>query len=245
MSTRQIRIAAWSGPRNISTAMMRSWGNRPDTHVTDEPLYAHYLSAHPVDHPGVDEVLASGETDWRKVTGWLAGPIPNGKSVWYQKHMTHHLLPDIELDWLEPFAHFFLIRQPKEMLSSLLAVMPKPTLPDTGLPQQVGLFERVRRQRGTIPPVVDAGDVLENPATVLSKLCVALDVGFSECMLRWPPGRRETDGVWAKYWYASVERSTGFERYEPREREVPGDYRGLLAECEGLYRELHRHRIVP
>jgi hypothetical protein len=244
MSGKQIRIAAWSGPRNISTAMMRSWGNRPDTHVTDEPLYAHYLSAHPVDHPGVDEVVANGETDWRKVVAWLTGPIPNGKATWYQKHMAHHLLPHVELGWIERLTHCFLIRQPKEMLSSLLAVMPNPSLPDTGLPQQVDLFERVRRQHGRIPPVVDARDLLENPRGVLSKLCAALGVNFSDTMLQWPAGRRDTDGIWGKYWYANVERSTGFERYESRDRAVPDEHSALLGQCVALYQELHRHRIV-
>jgi hypothetical protein len=244
MNGKPVRIAAWSGPRNISTAMMRSWGNRPDTHVTDEPLYAHYLSEHPVDHPGVEEIVAAGETNWRKVVEWLTGPIPGGKSVWYQKHMTHHLLPGMELDWLEPLTHCFLIRQPREMLNSLLAVMPKPTLADTGLPRQVDLFEKVWRQTGLTPPVVDARDVLENPGGVLSRLCAALEVSFSDAMLRWPPGRRETDGVWARYWYANVERSTGFERYTARDRAVPAAFEALLAECEELYQEMYRHRII-
>jgi hypothetical protein len=244
MNGKPVRIAAWSGPRNISTAMMRSWGNRPDTHVTDEPLYAHYLSAHPVDHPGVEEIVSTGETNWRTVVEWLTGPIPGGKSVWYQKHMTHHLLPGMELDWLEPLTHWFLIRQPEEMLNSLLAVMPKPTLADTGLPQQVDLFERVWRQTGRIPPVVDARDVLENPGGVLSRLCGALEVSFSEAMLRWAPGRRETDGVWGRYWYANVERSTGFERHAVRDRGLPAGHEVLLRECEELYQELYRHRII-
>jgi hypothetical protein len=244
MNGKQIRIAAWSGPRNISTAMMRSWENRPDTHVTDEPLYAHYLSVHPVNHPGVDEVVANGETDWRKVVAWLTGPIPNGKSTWYQKHMAHHLLPHLELDWLEGLTHCFLIREPKEMLSSLVAVMPHPTLPDTGLPQQVDLFQRVRRQSGRVPPVVDARDLLEDPSGVLQKLCAALGVRFSDAMLRWPAGRRDTDGIWGKYWYANVERSTGFERYESRERSMPDEHGVLLGECMALYQELYRHRIV-
>jgi hypothetical protein len=244
MGGKPIRIAAWSGPRNISTAMMRSWGNRADTHVTDEPLYAHYLSVHPVDHPGIEEVLAAGEKDWRKVAAWLTGPIPGGKAVWYQKHMAHHLLPHIEPGWLESLTHCFLIRQPLEMLPSLLAVMPNPTLADTGLPQQIALFDRVRRQTGLVPPVVDTRDVLENPPVVLSKLCTALGLEFSDAMLRWPAGRRETDGVWAKHWYAAVERSTGFESYEPRDRPVPAGHRSLLAECETLYQELHQHRLT-
>jgi hypothetical protein len=239
-----VRIAAWSGPRNISTAMMRSWGNRPDTHVTDEPLYAHYLSVHPVDHPGVGEVVASGETDWRKVTAWLTGPIPGGKTVWYQKHMTHHLLPHIDLDWIEVLSHFFLIRHPREMLTSLLAVMPNPSLADTGLPQQVRIFEEVRQLTRTMPPVVDARDVLENPSGILSKLCSALGLPFTDAMLHWPAGRRDTDGVWGKYWYANVERSTGFESYEPRDRPVPAGHRPLLAECERLYEKLYPHRLL-
>jgi hypothetical protein len=244
MVGKQIRIAAWSGPRNISTALMRSWGNRADTQVTDEPLYAHYLSMRAVDHPGVEEVVAGGETDWRKVAAWLTGPIPRGKAVWYQKHMAHHLLPHIELNWLESLAHIFLIRQPREMLNSLLAVMANPALPDTGLPQQAALFERVRQQTGRVPPVVDARDLLENPRALLSKLCAALGLEFSDAMLHWPSGRRDTDGIWAKYWYANVERSTGFEPYEARDRPVPAEQADLLAECEKLYHQLHQHRLV-
>jgi hypothetical protein len=244
MTGKPLRIAAWSGPRNISTAMMRSWGNRADTWVTDEPLYAHYLSVRPVEHPGVAEVVAHGETDWRKVVSWLTGPIPGGKAVWYQKHMAHHLLPHLELEWLEPLTHCFLIREPREMLPSLLAIMKNPTLPDTGLPQQSALFDRVRQRTGHVPPVVDARDVLENPRGVLAKLCAALGLDFSESMLRWPPGRRDTDGIWAKHWYAAVERSTGFEPYAPQNRPVPAEYRGLLAECENLYQALHQHRLV-
>jgi hypothetical protein len=130
------------------------------------------------------------------------------------------------------------------MLSSLLAVMPNPTLSDTGLPQQVDLFERVRRQSGRVPPVVDARDLLENPRGVLSKLCAALGVSFSDAMLQWPAGRRDTDGIWGKYWYAKVEGSTGFERYESRDRAVPDEHGALLSECLALYQALHRHRIV-
>jgi hypothetical protein len=244
MTRTPLRIAAWSGPRNISTAMMRSWGNRADTWVTDEPLYAHYLSVCPVDHPGVAEVVANGETDWRKVASWLTGPIPGGKTVWYQKHMAHHLLPHLELEWLESLTHCFLIREPREMLPSLLAVMRNPALTDTGLPQQSALFERVRQRTGQVPPVVDARDVLENPRAVLSKLCAALGLDFSDAMLHWPPGRRDTDGIWAKHWYAKVERSTGFEPYAPGNRPVPAGHRALLAECENLYHALHQHRLV-
>ncbi|HEX6984335.1 MAG TPA: hypothetical protein VF170_03110, partial [Planctomycetaceae bacterium] len=139
-----LRLAVWSGPRNISTAMMRSWGNRSDTVVVDEPLYAHYLKVTRLPHPGADEVLAHHESDWRKVAEFLTGPVPGGKRIFYQKHMAHHLLPEIGRDWLSRLTHVFLIRDPKEMLTSLMKVLPEPRVEDTGLPQQVELFERVR-----------------------------------------------------------------------------------------------------
>ncbi len=234
----------WSGPRNISTAFLRSWGNRPDTYVTDEPLYAHYLSVHPVDHPGVAEIVASGETDWRKVVAWLTGPIPEGKTVWYQKHMAHHLLPEIESDWLDELTNCLLVREPKEMLTSLLAVMPNPSLEDTGLPQQLTLLDRIRERTGVLPPVVDAREVLMDPAGVLSRLCETLGIEFFDGMLEWPAGPRETDGIWAKHWYGNVERSTRFAPYKPKNEPVPEDFSSLLRECEAIYEEIHPHRLT-
>ena len=238
------RIAMWSGPRNISTAMMRAWENRPDTFVTDEPLYAHYLKETGAPHPDADEVIAAGETDWRKVVAFLTGPIPEGKSVWFQKQMSHHLLPHIELEWVERLTNGFLIREPREMLASLIAVTPQPKLSDTGLPQQVKLFEWLRKRTGKTPPVVDARDVLENPADLLTKLCAAVGVEFTDAMLSWPPGTRKTDGVWAKHWYAIVEQTTGFGRYQPKAKPVPAAFSGLLEECETLYQKLHAHRLT-
>ena len=129
-------IAMWSGPRNISTAMLRSWGNRQDTFVCDEPLYAHYLEQTGLDHPGAREVIEHHETDWRKVVRWLTGPVPEGRRLFYQKHMAHHLLPDIGREWLTDLTHCFLIREPREMLTSLIRKTTQPTLEDTRLPQQ-------------------------------------------------------------------------------------------------------------
>jgi hypothetical protein len=193
-------IAMWSGPRNISTAMLRSWGERSDTFVCDEPLYAHYLLTTGVEHPGRDEVIASQENDWRRVVEWLTGEIPEGRSVFYQKHMAHHLLPVIGRDWLSNVTSVFLIRNPGEMLTSLIRVTPEVGLNDTGLPRQWELFERQRETTGTAPPVIDSRDVLENPRGVLSALCGALDLPFDEAMLSWAAGPRPTDGVWAKHW---------------------------------------------
>jgi hypothetical protein len=240
-----LRIAMWSGPRNISTALMRSWGNRPDTAVCDEPLYAHYLRQTGIDHPGAAEVIACHEPDWRKAVAALVGAVPGDKSIFYQKQMAHHLLPEIGRDWLGQVTHAFLIRDPREMLTSLLKVVPDPTLADTGLAQQWELFEWVRAESGRVPPVVDSRDVLENPREILGVLCDRLGVAFDEAMLHWPAGRRPTDGIWAKYWYDAVERSTTFEPYRPKGETVPGRLDSLLHRCLELYESLHRHRIVP
>src|SRR5690606_14960142 len=148
----------------ISTAMMRSWGSRGDTAVTDEPLYAHYLAATGIDHPARERTLAHHETDWRKVTEWLTGPVPGDKPIWYQKHMTHHLVGDVGRVWRDAVTHAFLIRGPSAMPVSLTEFIPEPTLNDTGLPQQLTLFERIRGDLGIDPPVVDGNDVLREPA---------------------------------------------------------------------------------
>lgn len=162
-----MRIAIWSGPRNISTAMMRSWGNRPDTVVVDEPFYAHYLKTTGIEHPGRDEVIATHECDWRKVAAQLTGPIPGGKAIYYQKHMAHHWMPYFDTAFLDQLTHAFLIREPREMLTSLVKNVPHPTLESTGLPQQLELFRREQNRTGRTPPVIDARDVLENPRRML------------------------------------------------------------------------------
>jgi hypothetical protein len=245
MEEQPLRIAMWSGPRNISTALMRSWGNRPDTFVCDEPLYAHYLKVTGIPHPGAAEVIRCHESDWRKVAAWLTGPVPEGKRVFYQKHMSHHLLPEIGRDWLEDLTHVFLIREPRQMLTSLIQVYPNPTIEDTGLPQQAELFEWERRRTGVAPPVLEARDVLEEPRGMLARLCGVIGVPFMEEMLSWPPGARLTDGVWAKHWYAAVERSTSFQPYRPKPDPVPAHLSDLLARCEALYAQLYASRLTP
>ena len=240
-----VGIAMWSGPRNISTAMMRAFGSRPDTFVSDEPLYAHYLLTTGVQHPGRDDVIASQENDWRKVTDLLVGPVPGGRAIWYQKHMAHHLLPEISRDWLDRLTHAFLIREPDEMLASLLHTYPKAGLADTGLPQQWEIFERVAERLDRAPPVVLSSDVLRGPEKMLTKLCGALGIPFLPAMLSWAPGRRDTDGVWAPHWYAAVEASTGFEPWQPRPVSLPEAQLPLLAECQHWYEKLRRHRLLP
>jgi len=233
----------WSGPRNISTAMMRSWGNRSDTFVCDEPLYAHYLQKTGLDHPGRDEVIADQETDWRKVVQWLCGPVPEGKDIFYQKHMAHHLLPDIDRHWLADLTHGFLIRDPVEMLTSLIKRLPNPTLEDTGLPQQVEILRFVQANTGQTPPIVDAREILEDTKGMLTKLCASVGVAFTDAMLSWPPGLRSTDGIWARHWYDAVEKSTGFQAYKPKNEAVPAEMTDLLAACTEHYQELYEQRL--
>lgn len=234
----------WSGPRNISTAMMRSWGGRPDTAVCDEPLYAHYLLKTGREHPGREDVIARHETDWRKVVEFLLGPVPGGKTIFYQKHMAHHLLPGMTIDWVDGLTNCFLIRDPREMILSLSKVLPNPTLEETGLPQQWALFERERKRTGRTPPVVDAKDVLMDPRATLAALCDRLGVPFAEAMLRWEPGPRPTDGVWGQHWYDSVYRSTGFEPYRERSEPTPARLDRLLADCRNIYQRIYEHRIA-
>lgn len=241
--TRVVRIGMWSGPRNISTAMMRSFENRPDCAVVDEPLYAHYLKETGADHPGRDEVIAHDETDWRRVVERLMGPVPGGRRVWYQKHMTHHLLPGMDRGWVSGLVNCFLIRDPAEVITSFIKVVANPTAADLGLPQQVELFEQEWARLGRVPLVLDGADVLRNPRGMLGALCASVGIGFDERMLSWPAGRRATDGVWAKHWYQSVERSTGFEGYRKKGERVPRELEGVLEECSALYERLAVHRI--
>jgi len=242
--TEPVRIAMWSGPRNLSTAMMRSWGNREDTTVSDEPLYAHYLRTTGIDHPGREDVLAALDDDWRRVAADLCGPVPGGKPVWYQKHMTHHITADVALDWLDDLCNCFLIRTPAHVINSYVEVRSDPTLSDLGLPQQWRLFTYVREQADTMPVVIDADDLLRDPAGMLRALCAAVGVDFSERMLSWPPGPRPTDGVWARHWYGAVERSTGFAPFRPRASTVPPRFADLQAAADEIYARMAGHRLV-
>jgi hypothetical protein len=241
---RPLRLAMWSGPRNVSTAFMRSWENRPDTIVVDEPFYAHYLEVTGVDHPGRSEVLEHHETDWRRVVESLLAPLPSGVEILYQKQMSHHLLPHMGREWLASMTHGFLIRDPAPMLASLEEKLGRFDLDATGLPQQVEIFDFVVRATGSVPPVLDSADLLAAPEPMLRTLCAALGVPFTPRMLSWPAGPRATDGVWAKHWYERVERSTGF---EPLEAGGPPRLSGRLAEleecCRPLYEKLRAHRL--
>jgi len=242
--TPPLRLAMWSGPRNVSTAFMRAWENRADTVVVDEPFYARYLAVTGLDHPGREEVIGSQPCDWRQVVDSLLAPLPEGASILYQKQMSHHLLPGMGREWLGLMTHAFLIRDPAPVLASLEDKLGRFDLDATGLPQQVEIFDFVLSSTGRVPPVVDSADLLAAPESVLRALCAALDIPFDGRMLSWPAGPRASDGVWAKHWYERVWRSTGFEPAEAAERpRLDGRLAELEEQCRPLYEKLHAHRL--
>jgi hypothetical protein len=227
----------WSGPRNISTAMMRSFGSRADTLVVDEPLYAHYLVSTGIDHPARDAVIASQPASWRLVAESLVGPVPDHVEVLYQKHMTHHLLPGIERDWLRGFTHAYLIRDPAHVVASYAKVRVEPTLDDLGFAQQASLFAQFPG------PVVEASDVLLDPRGTLIRLCAALDIPWDAAMLHWPKGPRDTDGVWGPHWYGSVTASRCFAPYDARPADVPAHLESLVDAARPYYEMLAAVKI--
>ena len=244
--TTATRIAMWSGPRNISTAMMRAFENRADCAVSDEPFYAAYLARTGLQHPMREEVIASQPKGWREVAHALLCPPPMGRAVWYQKHMSHHMLPGFGLGWIERVTNVFLIRPPAAVLASYTQKREAVTLAEIGLPQQVEIFDRVAQRLGQAPPVIESNDVLADPRGLLSALCRTCGIAFCERMLAWPGGRRATDGVWAPAWYDKVVQSTGFG--PPREEicfeALDGRLKRIAAEARPLYEKLRKHRLA-
>jgi len=239
-----VRIAMWSGPRNLSTALMRSFENRCDCAVADEPFYAFYLARTGIDHPMRDEVLASQPQDWAGVVAGLIGAAPEGAEVFYQKHMTHHMLAGFDLGWMAKCRNAFLIRRPEAVLASYAQKRGEATLDDIGVVRQREIFDREADRLGHAPPVVEGADVLADPRGTLGRLCAALGIPFSDRMMAWPAGPRASDGVWAPAWYDAVERSTGFA--VPEDRAPPAlsdDLRRIADQARPYYEGLSRHRI--
>lgn len=204
-----MRIAMWSGPRNLSTAMMYSFGARPDFAVVDEPFYAAYLALTGLDHPMGDAIIASQPTDPAQVVDQLLGPIPDGKPHFYQKHMSQHMIPGIPRDWITDVVNVFLIRHPARVAASFSAKYENPTLPEIGFTQQVDLYDQLNAA-GARPVVIDSHDIRKDPETMLRRLCDVIGLEWDPAMLSWPAGGHKSDGVWAAHWYGSVHASTGF-----------------------------------
>jgi hypothetical protein len=240
-----IRIAMWSGPRNISTAMMRAFENRADTAVLDEPFYAAWLARSGANHPMRAAILAAQPTEPAEVARRLTGPIPGERAIFYQKHMAHHMIGDDDLAWMDACRNVFLIRSPEEVLASYGQRRERFTREELGFHRQAELFEREAQRLGAAPPVIDARDVLENPRGLLETLCLAVGISFDPAMLGWPAGRRETDGVWAPAWYEAVERSTAFGPPRPATHleDLPEPARAIAEWGRPYYLGMARHRL--
>lgn len=238
-----LRIAMWSGPRNISTAMMRSWENRPDCSVVDEPFYACYLAETSLEHPCRAEILSSQSTSRDIVVEQLTRSDCS-TPLYYQKHMTHHMPRGMELQWCESLKHCFLIRDPAEVIASYLNKMPSVSEEAIGIVRQAELFEEITSITGQEPLVIDSTDVLKNPGAVLGELCDRLGVErLPERMLHWPTGRRDSDGIWAPHWYQSVEASTGFAPYTNRQPTLSGKHLALAEAMTPYYQSLATRRL--
>ena len=231
-------ICLWSGPRNVSTALMYSFAERPDTRIVDEPLYGHFLRVTGTIHPGREEVLANVDCDGNRVMEGLLSEAGDG--VLFMKQMAHHLV-DLDLGFLERTENIFLIRDPEQMLPSLTIQMPHAGLADTGLKTQWELFEELRSM-GQAPAIVDSRELLLSPRSVLSQLCEHLGIAFYSEMLSWPAGPRAEDGIWAPHWYHAVHQSNGFSPYVHKEG-FPAELGPLLDECAPWYEKLVGHAI--
>lgn len=240
--TGPVRLAVWSGPRNISTALMRAWENRPDCVVVDEPLYAYYLDRTGLDHPGREQIIAAGQTDWSAVVAELTGSAAGGAGVYFQKHMTHHLIPGLPRDWLGRLHNVLLIRDPAEVVASYVRSRDAVVAADIGLVQQAELFDQLAAS-GQTPPVIDAADFLRDPEAYLRWLCDWLGVDFTDAMLSWPAGPRASDGVWARHWYETVRASTGFTPWRARDTHLTGAAATAAEQSRPCYDALAAHRL--
>jgi len=237
------RIAMWSGPRNISTAMMRSFENRKDTVVIDEPFYAYYLNKTGFDHPCKKEVLRSQSKNWNEVVGLITSDLPKNKSIWYQKHMVHHILSFDDIGWVKGFKNCFLIRHPKEVIISYAKKNNINSAYDLGYEQQVNLFKKIKEITGSSPLIFDSKDILSSPKSILQKLCIELDIKFSVKMLNWPKGNRPSDGVWSSHWYKNVVNSDRFMSYKEPLQDLKKEHIDIFKECMYHYNYLNSFKI--
>ncbi len=235
-------IAMWSGPRNISTAMMYAFGNRADCFAWDEPFYAFSLMHHGNDHPMRDEIIAANESGWDALVARCAGPV--SKPLFYQKHMTHHMLPGRDRAWINSLTNAFLIRDPARVLASYTKKWTEVSLRDIGFVEQAEIFDQVAQRLGHAPPVVDADDVLADPRRVLAKLCAACGVAFDDAMLNWPKGPKPFDGNWAPHWYNAVWASTGFAKPDNNADQLPTPLEKIAAAARPYYEKMRSFRLT-
>lgn len=244
MTDAPVRLCLWSGPRNISTATMRSFEARGNCAVWDEPFYGYYLKQTGLDHPGREETLALWPTDPDEIALACAGAAPQGQAEFFQKHMCQHMLDGLDLSWTQHCRHLFLIRDPAEVAASYHATMKRACAEDLGAIQQGRLYDEICDLTGQAWPVIEGADVLENPAGMLRAVCDAVGIAYTDAMLSWPPGRRATDGPWAPYWYSRVEASTGFETPRSSPHDLPDHLSEVVADCAPAYQRLKARKLA-
>lgn len=244
MTEESLRIAMWSGPRNMSTTMMRSFGARSDTGCVDEPFYAVYLKATGLRHPMSDEIFAAQSSNPREVIADLTCPAELDPPIFYQKHMTHHMVPDIPRGWMKACRNVFLIRHPARVIPSYARKMETVSLSAIGFPQQLSLFETATEIQAQPPLVIDSDDILRDPEGLLRTLCEALKIEWDPNMLSWSSGPKPEDGAWAPHWYDAVWRSTGFGPPPGDLPRVPEDLEPMLAEALAIYQHLARFKLT-
>ncbi len=239
-----MHIAMWSGPRNLSTAMMYAFAARGDCAVVDEPFYAAYLAKTGLDHPMRDEILVAQPQDPTAVVERLLGPVPAQKRHFYQKHMAQHMIPGIPRDWVLDVVNVFLIRHPARVAASFSAKYDNPTLADIGFVQQVELYEQLVAE-GLSPVVIDSADIRRDPSTMLQRLCAAIGLDWTPAMLTWPRGGHPDDGVWAAHWYGAVHDSTGFAPAEGPPPALDGPRATLAEAAMPAYERLRAVALPP
>jgi len=237
-------IAMWSGPRNVSTALMRSFENRSDCFVSDEPFYSYFLHRTGLKHPLSDEIIKTGLIDYDEIIKYITGPIPLSKKIWYQKHMAHHIVEGVNMNWIKSMKNCLLIRHPNDVISSYSKKFEINNIRQLGYLQQIEIYKMLTTQIGSSPIIIDAKDLLSEPKKMLIEVCKNLRIKFDDKMLSWPQGVRTTDGVWGKHWYKQVQISTGFKPYIKTDRIIPDKYQDLYKQCMKYYDFLYQNRII-
>ena len=235
-------IAMWSGPRNISTALMRSFENRTDCFVSDEPFYAYYLNETKLNHPLKEKIIETGEIEFNNIVSYLSGSIPELKNVWYQKHMSHHIIDYNNLDWILKFNNCILIRDPKEVIISYTKKNKLDSINQLGIPQLYEIYNTLINN-GISPIIIDSNDIVSNPKKTLKILCKKLNIPFDKKMLQWPKGKRKTDGVWSEYWYKNVESSTEFKPFRKSEKNISSNHFSIYKDALYYYDYFLKNKI--
>jgi len=233
-----MRIACWSGPRNISTALMRSWSSREDSFVSDEPFYAYYLKERQLKHPMYREIIDHYPNKYNDIVRGLTSGIPNGKKIWYQKHMAHHLIDLNNIDWIKNFENCILIRHPEDVINSYVKKNTLNNIDDLGYPQQYKIIKYLD-SIGKKFTIIDSNILLNNPEKILSQWCNSIDLEFDISMLQWEKGNHPQDGIWWKHWYDNVITTTHFQKFSKNQNELDQKYQSIYDEALDYYNKLY------